>query len=208
MKKTKKRIELKQPAWLKKLLSWIDITPNDVAYSRRLGAYAIDWAVGGILTGFPAVILYAAVTKRTDYFSDLYVFPSLGYSTMWSYLVFALCLVMFMFYFVYVPSKMHPGQTLGKRIMKIKVTNMDNNQPTPKQWMQRQVIGLLILEGSATIMSTYLREVLTLATGTYFEYSFGYVAVMITMISAVLVFATPSHRSIHDYISKTKVENA
>ena len=33
---------------------WLDRNPVKVPVSKRVIAYAIDWAVGGIISGFPA----------------------------------------------------------------------------------------------------------------------------------------------------------
>lgn len=59
---------------------WLDRNPVKVPVSKRLIAYAIDWAVGGIISGFPAVLFYGGITGRSDMFSDLYVFPSLDFA--------------------------------------------------------------------------------------------------------------------------------
>ena len=36
---------------------WLDRNPVKVPVSKRVIAYAIDWAVGGIISGFPASYL-------------------------------------------------------------------------------------------------------------------------------------------------------
>ena len=66
-----------------KITRWIDRKPVKVPISKRIIAYVIDWAVGGIISGFPAVLIYGAVTDRSDMFSDLYVFPGLKYPMYW-----------------------------------------------------------------------------------------------------------------------------
>ena len=60
-----------------------DEVTDEVPTLKRFGAYAVDWALGGIVTGAPAVLLYGAVTRRTDFYSDLYVFEALGHSMWW-----------------------------------------------------------------------------------------------------------------------------
>ena len=45
---------------------WLDRNPVKVPVSKRVIAYAIDWAVGGIISGFPAVLFYGGVTGRSD----------------------------------------------------------------------------------------------------------------------------------------------
>ena len=85
---------------------WLDRNPVKIPVSKRVIAYAIDWAVGGIISGFPAVLFYGGVTGRSDMFSDLYVFPSLGFPTYWSYLAGILCIVVAFVYYIYIPYKL------------------------------------------------------------------------------------------------------
>ena len=189
----------------KKVTKWVDRRPTKVKFSKRLIAYVIDWVLGGIITGLPAVFIYAGVTKRTDMFSDLYVFPSLGYSSFWSYLAGILCIVFGLIYFVYIPYKKYPGQTIGKRLMKLKIARIDGKELDLKTLFIRQVCGLMLLEGVSTIVTTYLRQLITLATGFYVDTYLMIVGYAITIVSTVLVFNTPSARSIHDYLAQTTV---
>ena len=51
-----------------KLYAITDHTPCDVDTPKRFGAYILDWVVGGIFTGLPAVLLYSGLTKKQDMF--------------------------------------------------------------------------------------------------------------------------------------------
>lgn len=189
-----------------KFTSKLDQVPVKVPVHKRIIAYMIDWGLGGIICGLPATLMYGGITGRSDMFSDLYVFPSLNYPTYISYLTGLLCILVAYVYYIYIPYKKFPGQTLGKRIMKIKIVNNDDyGNVTLKALLIRQAIGLFLLEGSAIVVSDYLRQMLTLASGFYFEYYLEIIATFITMISGVIVMATPSQRSIHDYLAKTRV---
>lgn len=189
----------------KKLTRWVDRKPSRVTFVTRVIAYAIDWALGGIICGLPAVAIYGLVTKRSDMFSDLYVFPSLGFSYGWSYLAGFLCFIVALVYLIYIPYKVYPGQTLGKRIMKLKIVRIDGKPLDLKTLVIRHIVGLIILESVAVVVSRYLRQMLTLATGFYFEYYLTAIGAFITMISAIIVYNTPSRRAIHDYLAKTRV---
>lgn len=189
----------------KKLTAWIDRKPTKVKFSTRVIAYIIDWVIGGIISGLPAVFIYAGVTGRSDMFSDLYVFPALGFSVAWSYLAGCLCVIFGLIYYVYIPYKKYPGQTLGKRWMKLKMIKADGTDIDLKTLLIRQGIGLMLLESGAIVVSTYIRQMLTLLTGIYLEYYIIAVGSFLTIISAVIVFNTPSARSIHDYLAKTRV---
>lgn len=65
-----------------KLTFWLDRKPSKVPFASRVFAYVLDWVIGGILCGLPAVAIYSMVTKRDDMFSDLYVFAALGFPKM------------------------------------------------------------------------------------------------------------------------------
>ena len=193
-----------QKLW-KKLTPWLDRKPSQVKFSTRFIAYVIDWAIGGVIAGFPAVLLYAAITKRSDMFSDLYVFPALGYPTYFSYIAGFSCLLVAIIYYVYIPYKKYPGQTLGKKWMKIKIMKMNGDPLDLKPLFIRQICGLMLIEGVSMVVSNYLRQMLTLATGIYLEYYLLAIGSLITVISCVLVFNSPSKRAIHDYMAKTRV---
>lgn len=193
-----------QKLW-KKLTPWLDRKPSKVKFSTRLAAYVIDWAIGGIIGGFPAVLLYAAVTKSSDMFSNLYVFPAMGFPVYWAYLAGVSCIIVALVYFVYIPYKKCPGQTLGKKWMKIKIMRLDGKPLDLKTLMIRQVGGLMLLEGVSMVVANYLRQMLTLASGYYVEYYLLALGSVITVVSCVLVFNSPSGRAIHDYMAKTRV---
>ena len=72
-----------------KLYAITDHTPCDVDTPKRFGAYILDWVVGGIFTGLPAVLLYSGLTKKQDMFGGLYVFESLGYARSWACISFS-----------------------------------------------------------------------------------------------------------------------
>ena len=189
-----------------KLTKWLDRNPVKVPVSKRAIAYVIDWGLGGIICGFPAVLIYGGVTGRSDMFSDLYVFPSLGFGEYWSYIAGILCIAVAFVYYVYIPYKKYPGQTLGKHWMKIKiVNNEDYSDISLKALLIRQIIGLFLLEGSAIVVSDYLRQMITLATRFNFEYYLEIIGTIISVVSGIFVFASDSQRSIHDYLAKTRV---
>jgi uncharacterized RDD family membrane protein YckC len=194
----------------KKVTSWVDRKPSNVSISKRLLAYIIDWCLGGIITGFPAVLIYSAVTKKGDMFSNLYVFASMGYSNGWAYLAGSFCLISALIYYVYIPYKKYHGQTIGKHMVKIKIVKTDYSDIDLKTLLIRQIIGLMVIEGAAIVITSYLMQLLTLVTGFYFEYYLGIAGRILTIASGILVLSTLSHRAIHDYISGTTVvsENA
>ena len=162
----------------------------------RLYAYAIDWAVGGVVSGFPAVLLYAEVTRRNDMFSNLYIFGMVAGT---------LCILAAILYFVVVPLRVWPGQTLGKRIAHIKVLREDGTAAGPLCLVIRQVLVGFLLEGSGFVVARYIREMAVLATRVDVNYYWEIAGMVITLISGILALVLPSRRALHDYLARTRV---
>lgn len=190
---------------MKKLFSWVDQTPNDVSTQARLYAYLIDWIAGGVICAFPAVLLYGIITGRGDVFTNLYTFPALGYSNLWSYVGGVLCILTAIIYFIYIPYKKNPGQTLGKKIMKIKVVSTDGSDVSLKTLWIREFLGLMILESGAIVVGGYFRQMATLALSFDVDYWWQMTGSILLIISGLLTVSTMSHRALHDYLANTKV---
>lgn len=172
---------------------------------RRLGAYVIDWAASGVLIGLPEVFVFALVTHSSDMFSNMYVFSSMGYSPVYAYACCTLSLMLFLSYYVWIPFKVWPGQTLGKHVLGLSCERRGGGEMTLGTYVLRAVVGLLVIEGVSTVMTRYLVQTLTLLTGFYMESVITPVAYLLTMVSGILVVCTRRHLAIHDYIAGTRV---
>lgn len=172
---------------------------------RRISAYVIDWTLSGILIGFPGVVIFNLLCGTHELFTSLYVFPAKGLSVGWSYVVCATSLMIFLVYFVVIPLKIWRGQTLGKRIFRLRIEHQDNKDLDLRTMLMRQMLGLLLVEGISTLAGTYLRQALTLLIGSYVELPLLAVAYVITMISAVLVFVSKKGLALHDLLARTCV---
>lgn len=171
----------------------------------RLYAYVIDWFVGGIVSGLPAVLLYAAVTRRTDMFSSLYVFEALGYPWALGIGAGVMCALAAVFYFVVVPLVIWPGQTLGKRIAHVQVVRMDGSRVTACALVVRQVLVGFLLEGSGFVVARYIREAAVLITRFDVNYYWEIAGMAITLLSGLLALVCPARRALHDYVAGTRV---
>jgi len=189
----------------RKLSSKLDHTPNDIPMGKRLGAYFIDWSLGGIISGFPAVLLYGVITGKSDMFSDLYVFEALGFERYWGMIAGILCLLAAILYYIVVPCKIWRGQTLGKHLLGLRIVRKDGKAVRVKELILRQGIAIFLMEGTLFIISTYIRQLLTLVTWVYVDAIWQYIGIAFTLLSVVLAIYTASHRALHDYIGGTKV---
>lgn len=177
----------------------------DVPVLRRFGAYAVDWALGGIVTGAPAVLLYAAVTRRTDYYSDLYVFEALGYPMWWGVVTGILCILAGLIYYVFIPARVLPGQTPGKRFLGLEIRRLDGSLPTFGDLFVRYGLVGFLIEGSAFVAGRFVRELVTLITRIDVATPWSIACLAITTVSALLALYRPKHRALHDAIAGTHV---
>ena len=110
-----------------------------------------------------------------------------------------------LFYYVYVPWRIWPGQTLGKRVAGYRMEKTDGTAVDLITLLKRQVIGGFLLEGAAFVASNYIRQLVTLSLSYYVDYYWQIAGMILTAISLILVMKTDSHRSLHDYFAKTRV---
>ena len=180
------------------------IQRKDAPTTNRLMAYAIDWALGGIVSGLPAVLIYGFVTQSNEMFSDLYVFEALGYSKWLALFTGLLCLVFSYLYYVVIPYKKFKGQTIGKKIMKIEIVSQQETPVSLKQlWIHNACI--LLLECPMYVISRYFLQMITLIIRFQVESVWTFVGIALTIVSSFMVIYTKDHLAIHDRLSKTKV---
>lgn len=175
--------------------------------AARLYAYAVDWAVGGIVTGVPGVLAYAAITRRQDMFPNLYVFEALGYPWAVGIACGVACLVAGLLYYAVIPWRVWPGQTLGKHLMKIQVARADGDAVALGlgRLLARYGLAGFCLEGSAFVAGRYLREIAVLITRVDVNYYWEIAGMVLTALSAVMALALPHRRALHDYLTGTRV---
>ena len=171
----------------------------------RLYAYVIDWILGGIVSGLPAVLVYLALTHKNAMLPDLYVFEAMGYPWSVGIVVGLSCALAAIAYFVLIPLLAWPGQTPGKRIAHVRVATLDGGLPSVGRLIWRQVIVGFLLEGSGYVVSRYIRETMVLVTRVDVNYYWGIAGMIITAVSLLMFLIVPARRCVHDCLAGTRV---
>lgn len=172
---------------------------NGAPLSRRFIAYLIDWYVGALATAFPI-----AITSQKLYNTMLNQYV-VEFEAPFGLIAGIAGLVCAFLYFVIVPTYVTNGQTLGKRICKIKVVQESGKDVKLSNMLLRQVLGIAIIEGVLITASAIWHQVAMILTGINFVTPLMYVGFAIGGLSVLLVLFKGNHRAIHDYIGKTKV---
>jgi len=184
-----------------KLISLKSDIENDNNYLRRFIAYGIDWYIGGVVASLPIIILYMMHNDNVTYIVQqlsIFTYPLNMIAGSLSFLVSVL-------YYVVVPALVWQGQTLGKKITHMKIINNNYQDVSMKQVVIRQGVMILLVQGSIFTASHMLHEVLEIITGYNISTVYGYIGLVITTFSILLVFLLPSKRALHDIVANTRV---
>lgn len=168
---------------------------------RRTGAFLIDWYVGALATALPiAVIATQLGREMTD--QNIY-----AYEGQWGLIAGLLGILFGVVYYALVPMLTH-GQTLGKRICKVRIVAKDGSDASALALLGRQVLGLMFIEGASVGTSTVVWQVVHILTGVNLLVHAMAVGTVVTLVSIVLVGMSAKHRALHDMIFGTVVTPA
>ena len=166
---------------------------------RRFFAMIIDWYLAQMIAVLPITFYFrggdylkASMFKLENY--DFQVGLFLG--------VFGI--VVGIIYYVLIPI-FWKGQTIGKKICKIKIVQVDGSPVRPLSIVVRELIGSTFLEGGIIIIATYMRRMLPLFGMVMLVEPLKYIAYGLTIASIVYAYFQPLSQSFHDKIAKTVV---
>ncbi|AIY84931.1 MAG: RDD family protein [Clostridium baratii] len=173
---------------------------NKSLYLRRVMATFIDWYLASVLAGIPVLLIYNLESGDSNIARSLE-----SMSTNYALVAGTLAILVASAYYLLLPTLWRNGQTLGKRLLGIKITNLNNGEVKFKDLFKREIIGVMLVEGGIICSSEYLRQMLTIVSNINTYKVLSILASIITFISIILIFVTKENRMIHDIISKTKV---
>ena len=166
---------------------------------RRFFAMIIDWYLAQMIAVLPITFYFrggdylkASMFKLENY--DFQVGLVLG--------VFGI--VVGIIYYVLIPI-FWKGQTIGKKICKIKIVQVDGSPVRPLSIVVRELIGSTFLEGGIIIIATYMRRMLPLFGMVMLVEPLKYIAYGLTIASIVYAYFQTLSHSFHDKIAKTVV---
>ncbi len=168
---------------------------------RRFIAAIIDWYLSTMLAATSVTFF---TTSRNEISADIFNILNYDKHTALFIAIYSVC-VGVMYYVLY-PFFVSRGQTLGKKIMKIKVLSSNLNQITLWTIIKRELIGSTILEGGLVVTAIYIRQLLVYFTPINYQLVMN-VAYFTTLLSLVIAYFDKSGRTIHDLVSDTVVVN-
>lgn len=172
---------------------------NDAPLSKRFIAYLIDWYIGALATAFPIAVISQKL-NGTMLNQDITSFQE-PYGMIGG----VLALICACLYYIVVPMYVTKGQTLGKRICKVKIVKDNNKDVDLLSLLLRQMVGIIIIEGTLVSASALWHQLFTMITGIEVVGILMYAGFVLTGASVLMVAFSKSHKAIHDYLGNTKV---
>lgn len=173
---------------------------NKTGYIKLIIAYGIDWYLGSVLSSLPLILLYMSLHKDAVYIpQQLSIFK--GY---YQVIAGVLSLSVAFVYYVVLPI-IWKGQTVGKKLLGLKIVNDNYQEVNVKQLIIRQVIMIFLVEGSIYTCSNMLHQLVNVLTGYNIASIWNKVGLVITILSGILVIILKSKKSLHDIVSHTLV---
>ncbi|HJC48862.1 MAG TPA: RDD family protein [Candidatus Lachnoclostridium pullistercoris] len=165
---------------------------------RRFAAYLVDWYLGALATALPVSVVSMKLFGTVQNQNIMTFQPPFGL------IAGALGLFAALIYYVAVPVLLWRGQTPGKRWLKIKIVSGDGQEAGTGQLIIRQLLGIIVVEGSLVSASTIWHQMVSIATGIEVVRPLMYAGMAVSLVSAVLVLMG-RRRAIHDMLGGTMV---
>lgn len=163
---------------------------------KRLTAFVIDYVV--VYLALAIVITLARNSLDLD-----------NASVSVQAAVYTLLIVLSLAYFVLVPTLIYKddrkGQTIGKRVMGLKIIRVNGTDVTMVTLLIRTLF-MLLGEGMVMISTLYVLEIADLlGMPINFIGYLGTAYIMVTLVSCTIMIIRPNRQMFHDYIANTVV---
>ncbi len=166
---------------------------------NRFGAYFIDLYLQLVISGIAVLILYYAAYRNFGSYSSLVNINSLPAN--WQIPSYICVYLIFMAYNVLIPYYLFEGQTFGKKLIGIKIVKRNGDKASLKDYVLRYLTSLP--EGNSYFTANGLIFASTMAIP--FATTLNNIALSIFALSILIAVIEKERRSIHDFLSNTKV---
>lgn len=167
---------------------------------RRAFAYVLDWYLASVVASIPVLLIYGMESGKTG------APQSLSEMSLSSGITAGILAILFAaIYYVVIPTKVNKGQTLGKRLLSIKVVNNDGSDVNLFTMIKRELLGVMIVEGALVCSGDYFRQIIHMFTSDNIYGLIIKLGFAISIISILIMLVSKEKRMIHDFIGNTKV---
>lgn len=166
-------------------------------FNKRAFAYIIDWYFGWVFCALPVYWLWNVVTKEANINTDITLFPK-----PYGIVAGLLGLLFGVIYYYVVPLKLD-GQTLGKKILSLKIVGENGEKLSAANLAKRQILDVMILESSFMITGDYVAKIISMFTFDIVGKVINYVMLVTFLVSCYMAFKKGT--AIHDSFGHSMV---
>ncbi|MFD1413736.1 RDD family protein [Oceanobacillus jeddahense] len=169
---------------------------------RRFLAYMIDFFISSIFVSIIPMIITSIITQEKTF--SIRTFTQMP--TIWQIICGIIAISLAIYYFCLYPmNKNHLGQTIGKRIMKLRIVNVNGQDLTYKDIFLRELLGSMIIEGETKFPSAFFRYFLYKMLPAQIAGVISIVSIVLSVASIIWAIINRRHRMFHDYVGRTVV---
>lgn len=169
---------------------------------RRLLAFMIDFVCSSIFISILPMLITSIITQEKSFTTENLMKLSIP-------LQISCCIIAIaaaVYYFCFYPSAAsHNGQTIGKRIMRIKVQKQNGKQLQLTDLLKRELLGSLLLEGETAFPSAFVRYIAFLWMPAMMSKSLMILSIIISLCSILWCIIDKRRCMFHDLIANTSV---
>lgn len=171
---------------------------------NRFGAWFLDFNVERITSSVIVLVIWLIIYRNTGDYNTMINIDGLPSTA--QYITLFIILAFTLFYNIILPMYIYEGQTVGKKVIGIKIVKANGEKATLLNYVLRYM-SILILEGNSYVVTFsgilfFFLNMQFTAAKQWNDYLFGIYA-----LSALIAFFHKDRRAIHDFIGGTKVIN-
>jgi uncharacterized RDD family membrane protein YckC len=171
---------------------------------NRFGAYFLDHYLQILISSIPVFILWIIANQSigsNEQIANIDTLPAT-----WQVPAVILVVLIMMAYNIVLPYYVYEGQTFGKKLIGIKIVKKNGEKASLLNYFIRY-LSIMVLEANTYFSA--IGGVLFYFLAKQFEFAMDWnnALAIIFVLSAILASLNKERRSIHDFISGTKVIN-
>ncbi len=195
---------------------------------KRLGAYLVDLLLVSFVISLVINInviskYYDKYNKSYEEFNDLIVkyqdmelddafseeVTSIYYKVAKNSVVNNIVVIVVVLLYFGVFQKFNHGQTIGKKLMKIKTINNNDKEVNLLNLLLKY--SMFFLPGIGSVIISLLSSILVYVLNSYIYmlviFNINFVVIIISIVSYIMILTRNDHKGLHDIILKIKVVN-
>ena len=169
---------------------------------RRFFAFLIDFVCSSIFITLMPMLITSIITQEKSFTTRSLMKLPMPLQILCCLLAVSAAVY---YYCIYPSASAHNGQTVGKRLMHIKIQKQDGGQIHMTDLLKRELIGSLLLEGETAFPSAFVRYLVFLWIPAILSRGLMITSVLISLAFIIWCVIDQRRCMFHDLIAKTSV---